>query len=105
MNPLVRLVRNTAEKKLRAPADHLGRLGEDSFSGFSEFRLFLPLAGHWSRAAVGGMPGHRSPRRPPTRKAQPSPDGWAFLVQSLAGAYFSNVIFARCSLPPARMTK
>ncbi len=49
MKALVRLIQRGAERKLRVPADYLGRMGETSFSGFLKFLLFLPLSSHRSR--------------------------------------------------------
>jgi alkylhydroperoxidase family enzyme len=46
MKALVSLVQRQAERKLRAPADYIGRMGEGSFSGFMKFLMFLPLAEH-----------------------------------------------------------
>ena len=50
MNPFVRLVQRGAERKLRVPADYIGRMGETSFSGFLKFLIFLPVAGHRRKA-------------------------------------------------------
>ena len=49
MKAFVRLVQRQAERKLRVPADYLGRMGESSFSGFLKFLMFLPLARHCRR--------------------------------------------------------
>jgi len=49
MKAFVRLVQRQAERKLRVPADYLGRMGESSFSGFLKFLMFLPLARHRRR--------------------------------------------------------
>ena len=50
MKAFVRLVQREAERKLRVPADYLGRMGESSFSGFLKFLMFLPLAAHRRRS-------------------------------------------------------
>ncbi len=50
MNAFVRLVQRGAERKLRVPADYIGRMGETSFSGFLKFLGFLPVAGHRRKA-------------------------------------------------------
>ena len=50
MKVLVKLAQRAAERKLRVPADYLGRMGEASFVGFLKFLLFLPLAAHRRRA-------------------------------------------------------
>jgi alkylhydroperoxidase family enzyme len=47
---IVMLVQRGAERKLRVPADYLGRMGASSFSGFLKFLLFLPLAAHRRRS-------------------------------------------------------
>ncbi len=46
MKAFVRFVQRRAEKRLRVPADYMGRLGESSFLGLIKFLMFLPLAGH-----------------------------------------------------------
>jgi alkylhydroperoxidase family enzyme len=46
MRAIVRLVQQAAERRMRVPADYIGRIGETSFSGFLKFLLFMPLAGH-----------------------------------------------------------
>lgn len=43
---LVRRVQREAERKLRVPADYLGRLGDTSFTGFLKFLMFLPVSQH-----------------------------------------------------------
>lgn len=50
MRALVRLIQRQAERRLRVPADYIGRMGESSFTGFLKFLVFLPLAGHRRRA-------------------------------------------------------
>lgn len=50
MRAFVRLVQRKAERKLRVPADYLGRMGESSFSGFLRFLMFLPLAAYRRRS-------------------------------------------------------
>jgi len=49
MRAFVRLIQRKAERRLRVPADYLGRIGETSFAGFLKFLLFLPLAAHRRR--------------------------------------------------------
>lgn len=46
MRFLVRAIQRAAERKLRVPADYLGRMGETSFAGFLKFLLVLPVTGH-----------------------------------------------------------
>lgn len=46
----VRLVQRAAERQLRVPADYIGRMGENSFTGFLKFLMFLPLSTHRRRA-------------------------------------------------------
>ncbi len=46
MKALVRRVQRETERKLRVPADYLGRLGDTSFSGFLKFLMFLPVSQH-----------------------------------------------------------
>ena len=63
MNLFVRLVQRGAERKLRVPADYIGRMGETSFSGFLKFLGFLacggpPAQGRQGRGARGEDRGH-----------------------------------------------
>jgi hypothetical protein len=44
--PLLAAIERLVERRRRAPADHLRRLGEASFPGFVKLLLFLPLASH-----------------------------------------------------------
>lgn len=46
MKFVARAIQRAAERKLRVPADYLGRMGETSFSGFLKFLLVLPVTGH-----------------------------------------------------------
>src|SRR5690606_32409891 len=43
---VARVLQRAAERKLRVPAEYLGRMGETSFRGFLKFLLFFPLAAH-----------------------------------------------------------
>lgn len=51
MKLITTAVQRAAERRLRVPADYLGRMGETSFGALMKFVLFMPLSMHRRRTA------------------------------------------------------